>query len=170
MENDGKNLSPGAAQLKRLREMHRFMLISLVLFFAGVLLLNFLNGEPLYPDETFGKMLVYAEMAFTFIGLPASEWIYRKRKRTIDRNTPLTRKLILYASPFLLRIAILEVPAMGSIIFFLMTGRVIFTGFFLFLTVVMIFTYPGETTLIRDLELQGSQLRELEEILKELRR
>jgi len=164
MEN---NQSAGVMQLRRLRMLHRAIFFSLLFFFLITLLLNFLNGGPMYDDRDFSEGLLYANLVMLALALPAAGIVFRKKRKEIPAEADLTTKLTLYQSPFVIRLALWEVPAMAAVIFFMMTGMVVFAGILIFMLVVILLGAPGKGTLLHDLEPEGEQREELLQMMEE---
>ena len=164
MEN---NQSAGVMQLRRLRMLHRAIFFSLLFFFLITLLLNFFNGGPMYDDRDLAEGLLYANLVMLALALPAAGIVFRKKRKEIPAEADLTTKLTLYQSPFVIRLALWEVPAMAAVIFFMMTGMVVFAGILIFMLVVIILGAPGKGTLLHDLEPEGRQREELLQMMEE---
>jgi hypothetical protein len=152
-------LPSGANYFRSLRILHLAILAGQAMFCAVAALLVFSAGlEPSIDDSRLLNVLV----PLIAVGaVAASMGLFRRRLEAAQSAGP-DQKLDLYRGALILRYAILEVPALLSIIMFMLTGTIAYLAVAGMLIAWFALQRPGRARAMEDLRMDEAGSRALE--------
>lgn len=146
-------------------KMFNLLLIGLIVgqigFAVGVLMMH-LNGEPTNP--TFPIAVAYGICGMLLAsGLGAGKVIFEKKIQAAREQTSLADQLQSYRAAAIIRFALLEMPGIASIVFYLLTQEE-FLLCFCAASIISMFAFrPTLPKLIQDLQLDFKSQQLLED-------
>jgi hypothetical protein len=114
------------------------------------------------PDDTF----FYLIPLFAIGGLLSSNYIFRISLKSIQIKSNLNEKLTQYQSARIIRIALIEAPALLGIVIFIITSNQYYLIVSAVLLVYMVLLRPTTAIIKEDLQLTADQEREFREVTR----
>lgn len=138
--------------LKTLQIIHLAMLAGQLLFLLVVAVLD-LSPQNIDSFKDIESILLVAIPAVVFSGIIAGELLLKNSLPDIRQQTALGDKLFRYREKFILKMALLEGPALLSIIGFLLTKNYLFAGLAIIIVLLFLSKRPTIDRISNDLEL-----------------
>jgi hypothetical protein len=146
--------------IKTITIIHYAYCIAVLLFGAAAIfimenaVMNFSS-----PDDTF----FYLIPLFAIGGLLSSNYIFRNSLKSIQTKSTLMEKLTQYQSARIIRIALIEAPALLGIVIFIITSNQYYLIISAVLLAYMVLIRPSTTIIKEDLRLTPDQESEFRE-------
>jgi hypothetical protein len=96
-------------------------------------------------------------------GLIAGQVVFRWKMNSIGPAADLNRKLAAYREALIIKLALVEGPALFASISFMMTGNTVFLAMVGVLILFFLYNKPNKSRLIMDLKLTAEEARVVEE-------
>jgi hypothetical protein len=133
-----------------------FGLVTGVVFFIIVVLLVQFKGFGTFSEDIKVILLVVTSV-FTFFGVFAGQFAYKKKIEEGKSKSRLIEKLDIYRSALIIKLALIEGPSFFAVVSYLLTGCYIFPGIALLLIVVFLMYRPTPDNFIMDLDLSPDE-------------
>ncbi|MBU2555344.1 MAG: hypothetical protein KKF98_12880 [Bacteroidetes bacterium] len=144
-------LMTSGGYFKSVKIVH-FALIAGIVFFALTSIFLHQNGYKTFGEDLDGPFLIIVPL-LALAGIFTSNFLYKKRINEIDKQLPLSVKLVNYRAALIVKLALLEAPSFFTVIAYLLTGNYIYLGIVLILLIVFLLYTPTKEKLINELEL-----------------
>lgn len=135
-------------------------LIAGVVFFLTVVFLIKDRISSTYDSND--MMLMFAYLLF-FMGATSSFYLV-KRFTTPEASSSLQDKLANYQTRMIIRMALLEAPALFAIIQFLLSGSLLYVIIPVFTVLFMVYMFPGKRKFITEYELSKEDKEAIREM------
>jgi len=143
--------------------MHKAFLLGMVLFVAMATFVKTMGFASASID--FDRKLQVVALILA-AGLPAIGFsMFNKRLAAIEPGADLKAKLDSYKSATILRWALIEAPALFSIVCFLLTGNYAYTALAVALIFLFAATNPSKTKVVFQLKLSDKEVAAIENLL-----
>jgi hypothetical protein len=147
---------------KSIKVVHAALVIGVVLFLLITVVLD-LNGFA-SGDEEIRMALLLVASVFTFGGVFAGNYIFKKRISIIREKTNLREKMDDYRSALIVKWALIEGPAFLAVVAFMLTGDLIFFGIGVLLVIVFLVYTPSRNKFIKDLSLSPNEVQVINDL------
>ncbi len=148
-------LMTSGGYFKSVKIVH-FALIAGIVFFALISTFLHQNGYKTFGEDLDGPFLIIVPL-LALAGIFTSNFLYKKRINEIDKQLPLSVKLVNYRAALIVKLALLEAPSFFTVIAYLLTGNYIYLGIVLILLIVFLLYTPTKEKLINELELPRAE-------------
>jgi len=136
-------------ELKPLSIIHIAMVAGQLFFFAAIFFIQKNTGALLDNTAEMGILLQVLPI-LALMPLPAGFFLYNLKAKEAMQTDENEKKLALYKTGFILRIAIIESSVFLSLVGFLLTAAPFFWIIFLIGIAVMVFSKPSISKLMSD--------------------
>lgn len=123
-----------------------------VVAIVGVLLVYKLGALPVF-DNSMQDLIKSIVVLALLIGIPVSHIFFHKRIKHINVDLPLAKKIQMYRSAFIVRIALLEAIGVIAMIGYIVSGDNSFLYMFGVVFVLFIIHAPTKVKIINELSL-----------------
>lgn len=148
----GLQTATSAQYFRALTILHSAFILGQVAF-AGMALFLRTSGGFMFEDEKLRSILPLVAVALAVGGAASGAAFFRKRRDTLRGQTTLAHSLAGYRGAQIVRWALLEGPALFSIIAFLLTGVYWLLGVVALLIALFVSTRPSPRRAVQDLQL-----------------
>lgn len=152
-----KNNSPKQV-MSNIRIIYLALVTGLIIFMA--LAVNMRGNENISSPET-TDILFIIDIIVNAMMLPLSFIVSNKRIDQIDRKLALSEKLNQFMQAFIIRLAILEAPALFSVIVLLLNGNISALALFALALALIGLNYPTPERIGKMLELTDEEKKQL---------
>lgn len=151
------------AYFRSLQILHLALIAGQVIFLLITLLLVTTSG-PLstFPEET-RRLFTGIAAGLALAGLAGSWLLFKSRLRSLQNKATLQEKCNGYRAALLIRYALLEAPALFTLVVFLLTGDYIFMGIALLLVIACAFARPAPAAMVEHLQLPYEEKIQVED-------
>lgn len=144
--------------------LHVAMVSGVILLAVVAHLLNNAFSEPLFGHMAdMSKTFQYIAYAITISGYFGGMYMFKNLVKQARQKEGLLAKLEAYRSANVMQIALLEGPALVSIVFYMLTNAYVFLLIGGMLILYMLLKLPVVSKISEDLELSNEQRKELSE-------
>lgn len=150
----------GKEWLKQLVLLHGALIIGVILvsfmiYYIAQPMAGGYEGRPIPSPDIIGVVLA-------FVGIIASNFIFRSRLPKIQKVDGLDHKLLQYRATLIIRYAILLFVCLSNIILAFLTGNIFNLYIALVVDVLFFFKRPIKQKIFKDLMLSQDEIREFE--------
>jgi len=150
------------------REYFKMLLILHIALIVGqltfavivVFFVEFGGFEPSYTESR-NLFLIIAALV-TVIGVFISNMLYKKNIELIKNMKELKQKFSKYKMIYIIKYILLEAPSTIAIIFYLLTGDILFLAFTIAIIFIGLNSKPNKEKIISKLELSDDEKKEME--------
>ena len=147
--------------IKTLQIIHWALVLGVLVFTAVI---AYTQKNTLYFSYTENKMFLYMAIIISFIGNMASKQLYAKLISQINVNQKLFDKAAKYSTAHILRVAMLEFPALMCVIFAMQSNNSFYFILVAILVIIMIAIFPSKEKFINDVPLTPKEKSMLEKL------
>jgi hypothetical protein len=147
------------AYFRSLRIIH-FALIFGLLLFAAIVIFLYASGS-LEKDDSITDVMLIVVGIMALFGFFGNRIIFKSKLKSAKNMSELSDKMNGYRSAFVTRLAIIEGPALFSIIGYQVTGSIYFLGFTGLLIAAFLANKPSIQKACEDLELNHEDSQKL---------
>ena len=158
MENNRFNLKH---YFKLNKTIHISMAVGMILF-AGVLMFIYHSKGARIVDDKLKQILLVLSAILTISSILAGNFITKKKLQHLNLAGSLMEKLTAYRTILIIGWALLEGPALFSMVVFQLSGDFLFIGIAGFLVLYFFTLYPSKYKAISDLNLGLEEKRIIE--------
>lgn len=133
-----------------------FAILSSILIIGSILFFMQTTSQTGSPHP-WNDILLYIVPALILGGILGSRLIGQNRLRSIRQKSDLKVKLEDYQAVFILRLGLLEAPALIALICFFITDNYLFLAFAGLIIIVFLAYMPAKATIASELELSQSE-------------
>lgn len=112
-------------------------------------------------NADFSSPLILVSLVLAALGFFLSGVIYRKTASKIDKNLPLNLKLQKISGAILARYVVVEIPAMLSAIFYMLTGNLFFLAVAAIMILYFVILKPNREKTLEDMNLTPEQKQQM---------
>ncbi len=152
--------NPSKNYINTLSLIHGALTMGLILFAAITVFLNRSNSSTNSVTDL-DNILVYIVPAMAVFGLMASMFLFKNKVKSAKSKDALQKKLYDYRVATIIKLALIEGPALLSIIAYLITGSNLFLGMAAALILYFILQRPSKNKVVMDLDLNRSDSEQL---------
>ncbi|MEI6346593.1 MAG: hypothetical protein WCP69_01480 [Bacteroidota bacterium] len=115
------------------------------------------NYEIAFQDSS--NIFNYLVVIFGLLGISSSFLIFKNRLNSCKEKTNLIDKMECYRSSLLIRYALLQAPSFFAIVFYLLTGTILYLAIPVIIIVIFILIRPTHQKAEIDLELNSTEVQ-----------
>jgi hypothetical protein len=141
------------ALFRVLKIMYISILLGTIMFVAIAFVFLKQSKQVYVTDIMTLQYFWFASLFITLAMIPGSYYLYKKKIEGVSESMNLTQKLIFYRTPFILRLALLEICCALNTSFFLITGNNYILFAALIVLIILLINYPGKSSISNDLKL-----------------
>lgn len=144
-----------------LKVMYTAILIGTIIYIAYSYISVKQLGQTYISDKMIIQYLWFASLLITMAMIPAAYYFYKKKIEGVTEKMNLVEKLVFYKTPFLMKLAILEVCCFINTTLFLMTGNYYILGATGIVLIVLVINIPCKSAVSNDLKLNIQESEQL---------
>ncbi|AWW30498.1 hypothetical protein DN752_10385 [Echinicola strongylocentroti] len=147
------------AYFKNLTMLHGVLLVAQIAFFTAAF---FFTDRSTVSNEELNSLFTYLAPVLVFAGIAGSNLLFRKQLAKLMGTAELKAKLGGYLSSLVIKYALLEMPAMLSIVAYFITANYLFLGTAVVVLIVFILDRPSMGKAVADLQLSVAERQKVE--------
>ncbi|GGF34648.1 hypothetical protein [Echinicola rosea] len=147
------------AYFKNLTILHGMLLVAQIAFFTAA---YFFTDRSMVSNEELNSLFTYLIPVLVLAGIAGSNLLFRKQLAKLIETDTLKVKLTGYLSSLVIKYALLEIPAMLSIVAYFITANYLFLGMAVVVLIVFVLDRPSMGRTITDLQLSMAERQKVE--------
>lgn len=147
--------------IKTLQLIYTFLIASVVIF---ALYVAYWQKDLLFFSVKEEKTFLYLAILVAFAGNLASKFMYNKQINQIFLNHSFKEKKVKYTSANIVKIALLEAPAIMCIMFVLQSGNSFYFILVAILMFMMVLSFPSKSKFEQEVPLKGEEKSKLQNL------